>query len=152
MDERVVDVLELNRQLTDTFMESKRKYKMATKTKPAATETKAPAAKTGFTATLMAEKLGISAADLRKHLRSTGAVKPAGGWTWDSEKAASDVIKSVQARIKELATAPAKEKAAPKAAEKAPVKAAAKKPAPKAAAETPKPAAKKAPAKKPAGK
>lgn len=149
VDERVVDVLELNRQLTDTFMESKRNYTMATKTgtakktTPAKTETaKAPKAavvKEGYTASMLAGKLGIEPAELRKHLRATGAEKPAGGWTWPSEKAADPVAKQVQARIKELAAAPAKEKAP------------AKKPAdaPKPAA---KPAAKKPAAKKPTAK
>lgn len=147
VDEHVVDVLELNRQLTDTFMESKRKYTMATKTKAAKTETKseetkAPVAKTGFTAAALAEQLGIAPAELRKHLRATGAVKPAGGWTWPTEKDAADVKKSVEARIKELASAPAKEKApkadaAPKkdaepAAPKKPATKSPKKPTPKA--------------------
>lgn len=152
VDERVMDVLESNRQLTDTFMESKRNYTMATK-KPTAKPEAAPkttAVKTGFTATAMAEKLGIEPAELRKHLRATGAVKPAGGWTWDNEKAASDVIKSVQTRIKELAAAPAKEKAPAKTVAKteAPSKATggAKKPA-KADAAPKKPAAKKPTAK-----
>lgn len=136
VDERVVDVLESNRQLTDTFMELKRNYTMATK-KPAAKEApaKTAAVKTGYTASAMAEALGISPADLRKHLRSTGAEKPAGGWTWDNEKAASGVRKQVEARIKELATAPVKEKA--------PVK---------KAADAPKSPAKKVAAKKPAAK
>lgn len=140
VDERVVDVLESNRQLTDTFMESKRNYTMAKKT-PAA-ETKTPVAKaekTGYTATHMAESLGVSPADLRKHLRATGAEKPAGGWTWDSEKAAAPVLKQVQARIKELAETP-KEPKAP-----------AKKSAEKPAAE-PKTPAKKPASKKPAAK
>lgn len=143
VDERVVDVLELNRQLTDTFMESKRNYTMATKSNKAAPAEKATTVKTGFTASQMAESLGVTPAELRKHLRATGAEKPAGGWTWESEKAASGVKKAVEARIKELASAPAKEKAP-----------AAKKPAAEkpAATEPKKPAAKKPAAKKPTAK
>ena len=145
VDERVVDVLELNRQLTDTFMELKRKHKMAIKKTAAKPEApKTAAVKAGYTATQMAEKLGISPAELRKHLRSTGAVKPAGGWTWDNEKASADVAKAVQARMKELASAPAKEKAPAKTAEPK----ATKKPASKATPADPKPAAKKPAAKK----
>ena len=113
---------------------------MATK-KPAATEKATSAPKTGYTATQMAEALGITPAELRKHLRSTGAEKPAGGWTWDSEKTAASVKKAVEARIKELASAPPKEKAP------------AKKPAAEAQpAEAKKPAAKKPAAKKPTAK
>lgn len=150
VDERVVDVLESNRQLTDTFMESKRNYAMATK-KPAAKETpvKTAGVKTGYTASAMAEALGISPADLRKHLRSTGAEKPAGGWTWESEKAAASVRKQVEARIKELASAPAKETKAP--AKKPEAKTTATKASTKAASDAPKPAAKKV-VKKPAAK
>lgn len=147
VDERVMDVLESNRQLTDTFMESKRNYTMATKKPTAKTETapKTAAVKTGFTASNLAEKLGIEPAELRKHLRAIGAVKPAGGWTWDNEKAAADVTKQVQTRIKELAAAPAKEKAPAKAPAEKP---AAKKPAAKATDAAPKkPAAKKPTAK-----
>jgi SNF2 family DNA or RNA helicase len=147
VDEHVVDVLELNRQLTDTFMESKRKYNMATKTPktPKTEETKAPKAaveKTGFTASALAEQLGIAPAELRKHLRAVGAVKPAGGWTWATEKDAADVRKSVEARMNELASAPAKEKAPKKdvapqkdaepAAPKKPATKSPKKPTPKA--------------------
>lgn len=149
VDERVVDVLELNRQLTDTFMESKRNYTMATK-KPAAPAEKAPKTeKTGYTAAHMAASLGIEPAELRKHLRGTGAEKPAGGWTWGSEKEAASVRKAVEARIKELASAPAKEKAPAKTAEP---KATAKKPAAKAPADAPKSAPKKPAAKKPTAK
>lgn len=151
VDEHIVDVLELNRQLTDTFMESKRNYNMATKkTAPAeTTTTKTAAVKTGYTASAMAEKLGISPADLRKHLRATGAEKPAGGWTWETAKAAADVEKAVSARIKELASAPAKEKAAP--AEKAAPTRKTTKAAPAEAEAAPKQPAKKA-VKKPSAK
>lgn len=156
VDERVADVLESNRQLTDTFMESKRNYTMATK-KPAAkveTAPKTPAAKTGYTASQMAEKLGVEPAILRKHLRSTGAVKPAGGWTWENATAAADVEKAVSASIKAEASRPAKEKPAPKAtAEKPAAKAPVKKPSAKPEATEPKkPVAKKPAPKKPAAK
>lgn len=140
VDERVVDVLESNRQLTDTFMELKRNYTMATKKPAAKTEAPAKAEKTGYTASMMAESLGISPADLRKHLRATEAEKPAGGWTWDSEKAAAPVRKAVETRIKELAAAP-KEPKAP-----------AKKSAEKPAADEKKAQAKKPATKKPAAK
>lgn len=116
VDERIVDVLESNRQLTDTFLETKRNYQMATKKTEASKKTEAKETKTtaGYNAAAMAESLGIEPAELRKHLRATGAEKPEGGWNWPSKKAAADVEKSVAARIKELASKPAKE-AAPKA-------------------------------------
>jgi len=149
VDERVVDVLELNRQLTDTFMELKRNYTMATKKAPAETKAPAKTEKTGYTAGHMATALGIEPAELRKHLRATGAEKPAGGWTWGSEKEAASVRKQVEAHIKEQANKPAKEAKAPvKNTEAKP----AKKPAAKATADAPKPAAKKPAAKKPASK
>ena len=139
VDERIVDVLESNRQLTDTFLETKRTYQMATKKGAAAETTKETKPTAGYNAAKMAESLGTTPAELRKHLRATGAEKPEGGWNWPSKKAAADVEKAVAARMKELASKPAKE-AAPKA-EKAPKKAS------KKAAE---PEAEAAPAKKPA--
>lgn len=136
VDERVVDVLESNRQLTDTFMELKRNYTMAAK-KAATPEKETAKAKTteGYTASHMAESLGIEPAELRKHLRATGAEKPGASWNWPSEKAAAGVRKQIEAHMKEQAAKPPKEKAA-----KAPAK---KEDAPKPS----KPKAKKASAK-----
>lgn len=119
VDERVVDVLESNRQLTDTFMESKRNYEMATKKAAPKTEPKEAAPKTGYTAGNLAEALGIEPAELRKHLRALEIEKPADSWTWPNEKAAASVKKAVEARIKELASKPKEPKAPAKAEPKA---------------------------------
>lgn len=124
VDERVVDVLESNRQLTDTYMESKRNYTMATKKAPAAPAEKEAPVKTGFTAADLASNLSIEPAELRKHLRALEIEKPADSWTWPNAKAAASVEKAVAARIKELASKPKAEKApakeaAPKAAKAA---------------------------------
>lgn len=81
-----------------------------------------------FTAATVAEKIGITAAEFRKHLRALGIKKPAAGWNWD--KSPADIIKQVQNRIKELATAPAKAPAK-KAAKKASAKKSESKSAPK---------------------
>jgi SNF2 family DNA or RNA helicase len=110
VDERVVDVLESNRQLTDTYMDTKRNYTMATKKAAPAPEKEAPA-KTGYTAADLAGELGIEPAELRKHLRALGTEKPADSWTWPNAKAAAEVKKAVAAHIKELANKPAAEKA-----------------------------------------
>lgn len=87
----------------------------------------------GTTAKQIAEDLGISAADLRKHLRALKIEKPEGGWVWTRKADVASVTKQVKARIAELEKepakkAPAKEKAP---AKKAPAKKAAKKPAKK---------------------
>lgn len=114
VDERVVDVLESNRQLTDTYMDTKRNYTMATAKKTAAPKAEPKeAAKSGYTAADLAGELGIEPAELRKHLRALGTEKPADSWTWPNAKAAADVKKAVAARIKELADKPKAEKAAP---------------------------------------
>lgn len=89
VDERVVDVLESNSQLTDTYLNQKRNYEMA----------KNPDT---YTAADMAEELGITPAELRKHLRSSGVEKPEGGWKWPSQKEAASVLKAVKARMDEL--------------------------------------------------
>lgn len=136
VDERIVDVLESNRQLTDNFLEKQRNYQMATK-KTEAKESKV----TGYTAANMAESLGIPAADLRKHLRALGTEKPESGWVWGSKKAAADVEKSVAGRIKELASKPATPKAAK--TEDAPVKKASRKASKAAETEEEAPEAKK---------
>lgn len=152
VDERVVDVLESNRQLTDNFMESQRNYTMATKTTKAPAEKtapKAPVEKTGYTASQMAASLGIEPAELRKHLRAAEIEKPAAGWTWANEKAAASVRKAVETRIKELASAPPKEKAAPKTKAEGETKPAKKTPTKSEASDAPKAPVKKV-AKKPA--
>lgn len=132
VDERVADVLESNRQLTDTYMETKRNYTMAAKKTTTAPAEKAPKATAeGYSASKMAEALGIEPAELRKHLRATGAEKPGASWNWPSEKAAASVRKQVEAHIKELASKPKAEKPAkadaPAPKSKAPAKKAAKK-------------------------
>ncbi len=138
VDERVVDVLESNRQLTDTFMETKRNYTMA---KPAAKKETAPkkeeAAKSGISIADIAEELGITPAEARKHLRALEIEKPEGGWNWANEKAAAPVRKQLSERLEKLAARGTKDEA-----EKAPAKAPAKKPAAKD--EAPKAAPKKA--------
>lgn len=120
VDERVVDVLESNRQLTDTFMETKRNYTMAKKAATPEKETAKAKTDTGYTAANMAESLGIEPAELRKHLRATSAVKPGASWNWPSEKAAALVRKQVEAHIKELASKPKAEKPAKAPAKEAP--------------------------------
>lgn len=152
IDEWVVDVLECNRQLVDTFLEHKRTYsvgdtKMATK-KPAA---KAAPAKTtkkveaapaveGFRAADLAAERNIEPAELRKQLRAIGATKPGAGWVWPSaeHKDVAKIRKELDAHVKALAAAPAKEKTkvAPAAeTKKAPAKTASKKAAETVAAE-----------------
>lgn len=140
VDERVVDVLESNRQLTDTYMETKRTYTMATK-KTAAKEApaKETAAKDGISIASIAEDLGITPAEARKHLRALDLEKPEGGWNWPTEKAAAPVRKALSDRLEKLAARGNKDEA-----EKAPAKPAKKstskaKPEPEAE----KPAAKK---------
>jgi len=103
--------------------------KTAAKKVPAKKTEKTPATKAGYTAGMMAEELGIAPADLRKHLRSSGAEKPEGGWKWNSKKAASETLKLVKEAMKgSTKSKPAKEKASKPAKEKA------KKPANKAKA------------------
>lgn len=69
-----------------------------------------------YTAADMAEELGITPAELRKHLRSAGVEKPEGGWKWPNQKAAASVLKAVKARMDELSQEkPAKK--APKSGE-----------------------------------
>lgn len=144
VDEHIVDVLESNRQLTDTFLETKRTYQMATKKGAAVIETtKETKTTAGYNAAQMAESLGTTPAELRKHLRATGAEKPEGGWNWPSKKAAADVEKAVAARMKELASKPVTPKAA-KTEDAAPAKKASRK------ASKAEPEAEAAPEKKPA--
>lgn len=100
VDERVVSVLECNRQLTDDIFEKRRNYTIGDKTM--AKEVK------GIKASQVAGDLGISAADLRKHLRALKIEKPEAGWVWPNKTAANAVIKQVKARIADLAKAPAK--------------------------------------------
>lgn len=80
---------------------------------------------TGYKAKELAEEFGITPADLRKHLRALGIEKPEEGWVWPkkTDKALTEIRKQVKARIKELESKPAKEKAPKKEkAEKAPAK------------------------------
>lgn len=139
VDERVVDVLESNRQLTDTFMDSKRNYEMATKkTAPKEAPAKETPAKEGISIASIAEDLGITPAEARKHLRALDLEKPEGGWNWATEKAAAPVRKALTERLEKLAArgnkeadekpaAPAKKagtkaKSEPEAETKAPAK------------------------------
>jgi len=142
VDERVVDVLESNRQLTDTFMESKRNYKMAAKkTAAPAKETAKTEEKAGITIADIAAELDITPAEARKHLRALDLEKPEGGWNWATEKAAAPIRKALTERLEKLASRGD--------AEKAPAKAPAKKAAPKEPeAEAPKTGAKKTAARK----
>lgn len=106
VDERVVDVLECNGQLTDNYLEQKRDYNVGD-LQMAKVE--------GYKAADLAEELGISPADLRKHLRALKVEKPEAGWVWPKKTDASlkEIRTSVKARIKELADKPAKETKAP---------------------------------------
>ena len=136
VDERVVDVLECNGQLTDTYLEQKRDYN-AGDLKMAKVE--------GYKAADLAEELGISAADLRKHLRALKVEKPEAGWVWPKKTDASlkEIRTAVKNRIKELADKPAKE-SKPAAKKTTTKKTAAKKTAAKETSdeESPKPKAK----------
>lgn len=116
MDERVVDVLESNGQLTKKTFETSRNYHLGdTKMAKAATEAK-------YTAKTLAEDLGITPADLRKHLRALKIEKPEGGWNWNTKKDADAIAKQVKARLADLASKPAKEPKAKAPAKKAPAK------------------------------
>lgn len=106
VDERIADVLESNRQLTDTYLDRNRSYTMS-KTE-------------SFTVADLAASLEISAADARKHLRAAEFEKPEGGWKWSNEKAAAAAKKAIQGRLKEAAAAPKTEKAPKAKAERAP--------------------------------
>lgn len=138
VDERVVDVLECNGQLTDTYLEQKRDYNAGDLTM---------AKVEGYKAADLAEELGISAADLRKHLRALKVEKPEAGWVWPKKTDASlkEIRTAVKNRIKELADKPAKESkpAAKKTAAKKSKKAAVKETAEGTSTEgSPKPKAK----------
>ena len=65
----------------------------------------------GYKAADLAEELGISAADLRKHLRALKIEKPEAGWVWPkkTDAALKEIRTAVKNRIKELADKPAKE-------------------------------------------
>lgn len=130
MDERVVDVLECNGQLTKDVLETKRNYQIGDNMMAKTTE--------GYKAVDVAAEVGISPADLRKHLRALKIEKPEEGWVWANKTKAAPIVKQVKARIAELAKGdkPTKdEKKAP--AKKAPAKKAAKKsPGKKKAKET----------------
>lgn len=107
VDERVVDVLECNGQLTDTYLESKRNYSVG--------ETKMAKVTEGYKAADLAAEFEITPADLRKHLRALKIDKPEAGWVWPkkTDKALTEIRKQLKARLKELASKPAAEKKAP---------------------------------------
>jgi len=104
VDERVVDVLECNGQLTDTYLEQKRDYRI---------RENIMAKQEGYKASDLAAELEISAADLRKHLRALKIEKPEAGWVWPkkTDDDLKEIRTSLKARIKELASKPAKTKA-----------------------------------------
>lgn len=140
VDETIASVLESNSQLVDLYLEQKRNYR----------NQEGETLMSKYTAAQLAEELDITPAELRKHLRSVGAKKPAGGWSWESKKDAAEVKKAVQSRIKELEAgggkaAPKKagKKSEPKAEKKAPAKKAGKKDAAEGKAPVKKKAAKK---------
>lgn len=129
VDERVVDVLESNGQLIDEYLEKRRDYNLEENIMPK-TEFK-------YTAKTVAEDLGITPADLRKHLRALKIEKPAEGWNWNTKKDADAVAKQVKARIDDLAAKGSEDKAEKKApakkttaAKKTPAKTTAAKKAP----------------------
>lgn len=107
-----------------------RRDKMAkakTKTEAKKTKTKTAAKKTervvdGYTASNMAEELGIESTELRKALRSLGIQKPTNSWTWGSKKEAADVLKQVKQHLKNGGSA-SKEEGSTKSKGKAKAKA-----------------------------
>lgn len=107
VDERVVDVLECNGQLTDKYLESKRDYSVGD-TKMAKAE--------GYTAKELAEEFDITPAELRKHLRALGVEKPEAGWVWTKKADLTQIRKDLKQRLKNLADKlePATKKKAPK--------------------------------------
>lgn len=119
VDERVVDVLECNGQLTDTYLESKRNYSVG--------ETKMAKVTEGYKASDLAGEFEITPADLRKHLRALKIEKPEAGWVWPkkTDKGLVEIRKQLKARLKDLASKATAEKKEP--AEKAPAKKAAAK-------------------------
>ena len=80
VDERVISVLESNRQLIDQYLEIKRDYTLGDNIMAKSKTEK-------FTAADLANEFGITPPELRKHLRNMGATKPEGGWNWSSSKA-----------------------------------------------------------------
>lgn len=109
VDERVVDVLECNGQLTDTYLESKRNYSVG--------ETKMAKVTEGYKAADLAAEFEITPADLRKHLRALKIEKPEAGWVWPkkTDKDLTEIRKQLKQRLKDLAEKPAAEKKAPAA-------------------------------------
>ena len=102
----------------------------------------------GYTASQLAEELGIDSVTLRKGLRAVEAKKPGGRWVWPKKTDAD--LAEIRKQLKDwLAEPKAKKDAAPAKEKKGNGKSA---PAKKTAKKDAAPAAKKAPAKKAAKK